>query len=98
MELGQSPQSLKKRCTAKARRARRKGCIVDGLCEIVPSDVLVEIGGRQWWVGPLRLADYAEIERRVLQQRLLPNATGADRATCDQIDAWLRSDEGILFE
>jgi hypothetical protein len=70
-----------------------------GLCEIVPGEVLVEIGGREWWVGPLRLADYAEIERRVLQNRrsLLVTARAA-RATGDEIDAWLRSDEGILFE
>ena len=72
---------------------------MEGLLEIVPGDVSVGIGGREWRMGPLRLADYAEIERRVLQDQrsLLVNAR-ADRATCEELDAWLRSDEGILFE
>ncbi len=62
-------------------------------------DVSIAIGGREWWVGPLRLADYAEIEQRVLQnRRSLLVTIRADRATVNEIDAWLRSDEGILFE
>lgn len=76
---------------------------MDGLYEIVPGCVNVEIGGRSWQLGPLRLADYAAIERRLLQ-RLEPAgaafeaARNGRRACREELHAWLRGSEGILYE
>jgi len=96
---------------------------MDGLYEIAPNCVCVEIEGREWQISPLRLADYAELERRLLRNRRPPleaaieamseqaeqrqkyhlglafdEARCADRASHDELEAWLRSDEGILHE
>ena len=96
---------------------------MDGLYEIVPSCVAVEIDGLEWLISPLRLADYAELEQYLLHDRRPPleaaieaisgqsvqrrkhllglafdEARCADRATHEELDAWLRTDEGILHE
>jgi len=96
---------------------------MNGLYEIAPSCVAVEIGGREWRISPMRLADYAELERRLLRDRRSPllaaiealcgqseqrqkyllgltfdEARRADKASHEELDAWLRSDEGILHE
>jgi hypothetical protein len=96
---------------------------MDGLYEIVPGSVSVEIEGRVWQLCPLRLADYAEMERRLLhktqpsseaapeatngrsdeeRKRVLAEAFDAvrrgARATREELQVWLRSDEGILYE
>lgn len=96
---------------------------MEGLYEIAPSCAAVEIERREWRISPLRLADYAELERRFLHDRRSPlelaieamsgqseqwqkfllgmvfdQARRADRASHEELDAWLRSDEGILHE
>jgi hypothetical protein len=96
---------------------------MDGLLEIFPGYVPIEIEGRDWQLGPLRLIEYAEIERRFLRNRRSPieaacaaiqgqseqarkdifgmafdeEHRGA-RATREELQDWVRSGEGILFE
>lgn len=45
---------------------------MEGLLEIAPVSVPVEIGGCVWPLSPLRLADYAEMERYILQKHASP--------------------------
>jgi hypothetical protein len=96
---------------------------MDGLHEIIPAAVPIEIDGRTWQLGPLLLADYAEMDRFLLQKRhsplegaraamptqseqeirhLLSLAFDEERrrlkTTCADMQAWLSSAEGTLYE
>jgi hypothetical protein len=70
---------------------------MDGLYEIVPGSVPIAISGRVWQFGPLRLEDYAELERRLLGLANVEKRRGA-RASRDELQDWLRSAEGTLCE
>ena len=96
---------------------------MDGLYEIVPGCVSIGIGGGVWQISPLRLADYAAMERELLRRRrprvnaardamlgqseerlrqmmgvAFDELRNARRASREELEEWLRSDEGILFE
>ncbi len=66
---------------------------MDRLSEIAPRGVRVTIGGRRWKLLPLRLADYATIERRATSE-----SSDRARLTLAELDTWLRSRVGVLFE
>ena len=44
---------------------------MEGLYEILPGCVPVQVVGRTWQISPLDLADYAEMERELLRRRRL---------------------------
>ena len=67
---------------------------MDGISEISPGAVTVWIDGRAWRLAPLRLCDYAEMERQLLGDPQRPT----DRVTRGELNAWLTTADGVRFE